>query len=59
MILKCNREKLSEACSVVQRAVPSKSTIPALEGILLSAKDDTLTLSAVSYTHLDVYKRQL
>ena len=45
MILKCNREKLSEACSVVQRAVPSKSTIPALEGILLSAKDDTLTLS--------------
>ncbi len=45
MILTCSREKLSEACSVVQRAVPSKSTIPALEGILLTAKDGTLTLS--------------
>ena len=40
-----NRDKLSEACSVVQRAVPSKSTIPALEGILLTARDGILTLS--------------
>ncbi len=44
MILSCNSHELSEACSAVQRAVSSKSTLPALEGILLKAENGTLTL---------------
>lgn len=40
----CNRQNLNEAVGNVQRAVSSKSTIPALEGILLKASDNQLTL---------------
>lgn len=44
MILKCRSEDLSTACGAVQRAVPSKASLPALEGILLRAEDGMLTL---------------
>ena len=40
----CSRQKLNEAVNNVQRAVSSKSTIPALEGILLKAHNGRLTL---------------
>ena len=68
-----NKKDIAEAVSNIQRAVSTKTSIPALEGILLTAQDTTLELcaydmelgittvipaQAVSYTHLDVYKRQ-
>ena len=40
----CNRNKLTEAVTNVQRAVSSKSTIPALEGILIKANNNSITL---------------
>ena len=44
MIFKCEKNKLAEALSNVQKSVSPKSTIPALEGILLSASEDKLKL---------------
>lgn len=41
----CNRQKLCEAVLNVSRAVTTKSSIPALEGILFQAADQTLTLT--------------
>lgn len=41
----CNTSVLSEACTIVQRGVSQKSTIPATEGILFQAKNSSLTLS--------------
>ena len=41
----CNTSILAEACNIVQRGVPQKSTLPATEGILLSAKNSKLTLT--------------
>ena len=40
----CDRQKLNEAVLNVQRAVSSKSSIPALEGILLTAKTNAVQL---------------
>lgn len=45
MILTCSRQALSEAANHIGRVVPSKSTYPALTGILLTAKGGELTLS--------------
>lgn len=45
MKLVCETQKLSEICSNVQRAVSSKSSIPAIEGILLQAEENSLTLT--------------
>ncbi len=45
MKLVCDTQKLSEICSNVQRAVSSKSSIPAIEGILLQAEENSLTLT--------------
>ena len=42
--LTCDRQQLVEAVSNVQRAVSSKSSVPALEGILLKAERDGMTL---------------
>ena len=36
----CNTLELSEACQNVQRAVSNKTSIPALEGILIDAKEN-------------------
>ncbi|MEE1025658.1 MAG: DNA polymerase III subunit beta [Acutalibacteraceae bacterium] len=41
-----NREQLSEALSNLQRAVTPRSSLPILEGVLLSAETDRLTLMA-------------
>lgn len=44
MKIKCNCQLLTEAVTNVQRAVSSKSNVPALEGILFKAKNGSLTL---------------
>ena len=41
----CNTSLLAEACNIVQRGVPQKSTLPATEGIYLQAKNSVLTLT--------------
>ena len=45
MKIVCNTIELSEACQNVQRAASTKTAIPAIEGILMIAKDGTLTLT--------------
>lgn len=45
MKINCNAQLLNEACQNVQRVVTSKTTIPALEGILLKAADGKLELT--------------
>ena len=45
MKIVCNTLELSEACQNVQRAASTKTAIPAIEGILMIAKDGTLTLT--------------
>ena len=45
MKFSCNSFDLSEACQVVQRATSSKTAIPAVEGILMSAENGVLTLT--------------
>ncbi len=44
MKFECNRIKFTEAVTNVQRAVSAKSSTPALEGILIKATQNTLTL---------------
>ena len=46
MKFSCTTKELSEAVGTVQRAVSSKSSLPALEGILLRAGDNRITLVA-------------
>lgn len=46
MIINCNKTQLSEAINNVSRAVAAKTTIEALEGILLQAADGSLKLTA-------------
>lgn len=41
----CNTSVLAEACNIVQRGVPQKSTLPATEGIYLQAKNSKLILT--------------
>lgn len=55
----CNTRILSEACLNVQRVVSTKTTIPAIEGILMKAEDSSLTLTGYDLevgmtTNLDV-----
>ncbi len=45
MKIVCNTFELSEACQNVQRAASTKTAIPAIEGILMVAKEGTLTLT--------------
>ena len=40
MIFSCEKHLLQSACAIASRATASKSPIPALEGLLLEAKDD-------------------
>ena len=44
MKITCNKQELVEAVSNVQRVVSSKTTLAALEGILLRAENGTLQL---------------
>lgn len=41
----CNSIELSQACQNVQRAASSKTAIPSIEGILMIAEDNVLTLT--------------
>lgn len=45
MKFSCNRSELSEALNNVTRAVAVKTTHPAMEGVLIVAMEDSLTLS--------------
>jgi DNA polymerase-3 subunit beta len=49
MKLKCNKTDLNNAVQTVQKAISSKSTMPVLTGIYLSAKDGKLTMEATDY----------
>jgi DNA polymerase III subunit beta len=42
----CGKKAFSDAVSVIGRAVSTKSTLPALEGILIKAANDTLILTS-------------
>lgn len=46
MKFSCGKKVFSDAVSVIQRAVSTKSTLPALEGILIKAASDSLTLTS-------------
>ncbi len=41
----CNTSVFAEACNIVQRGVPQKSTIPSTEGIFIQAKNSKLALT--------------
>ncbi|MBE6827155.1 MAG: DNA polymerase III subunit beta [Ruminococcaceae bacterium] len=41
----CDTQKFSEICSNVQRSVSTKSTIPAIEGILITTTDNSVTVT--------------
>lgn len=60
MKIVCNSSQLSRICQNVQRAVSSKSTLPALEGILIKALGDSVTLTGYdlelgSETYMQTY----
>ena len=46
MQITVNRSDMTEAVSNIQRAVSSKTSVPALEGILLTAQEENLELCA-------------
>ena len=46
MKLSCNKQVLVEAVSIIQRAVSTKSSIPALEGILIKQQNKELNYAA-------------
>lgn len=46
MIFTCEKQKILEGISIVQKAITGKSTMPILEGIYINAKGSTLTLIA-------------
>ena len=59
MKFSCSRSELSDALNNVTRAVAVKTTHPAMEGVLLVAKEDTLTLSCYNLelgikTYMDI-----
>ena len=45
MQLNIDQRELSKAINIVQKGISSKTTLPILSGILLKAKDNTLTLT--------------
>ncbi|MDR3597161.1 DNA polymerase III subunit beta [Clostridium sp.] len=46
MIFTCEKQKILEGISIVQKAITGKSTMPILEGIYIKASESTLTLIA-------------
>lgn len=46
MIFTCEKQKILEGISIVQKAITGKSTMPILEGIYIKAKGSKLTLIA-------------
>ena len=49
MKIRCEKEHLLSAVQIVQKATASKTTLPILTGILLSASDNSLELQATDY----------
>ncbi len=45
MIFSCDKNALSEALAAVSRALPSRTTVPELEGILIETVGDTIHLT--------------
>ncbi len=45
----CNTKELSDACNNVMRAVSTKVTIPAIEGILMKAQGNSLSLTGYDF----------
>lgn len=45
----CNTKELSEACNHVMRAVSTKVTIPAIEGILMKAQGESIYLTGYDF----------
>ena len=41
----CDKGELQEACAISTRAVPAKSPLPALEGLLIEAADNKVTVT--------------
>ena len=56
MIVSCQGLELSDALLKVSKAISTKITNPILEGIKITAEDDTLTLSATD-TELSIEKK--
>ena len=46
MLIKVNRKELTKHISIVQKAISQRTTMQILEGIKISAKDNTLILTA-------------
>ncbi|NRY60968.1 DNA polymerase III subunit beta [Clostridium beijerinckii] len=44
MIFTCEKQKILEGISIVQKAITGKSTMPILEGIYINANNSTITL---------------
>ena len=51
MKLSCNKQVLVEAVSIIQRAVSTKSSIPALEGILIKTTEQGIELCGYNLEH--------
>ena len=49
MRIRCEKEHLLNAVQIVQKATASKTTLPILTGILLSASENQLELQATDY----------
>lgn len=49
MKLQINRDLLSEAVSFAVKLLPQRTTLPILSGVLLTAHEDTLTVSSFDY----------
>lgn len=49
MKFNCNTKELSDACSNVMRAVSTKVTIPAIEGILIKAQGESIFLTGYDF----------
>ena len=45
MNIQCNKQNLVESVSNVQKSVSSKATLPALEGILIKTKNNSIELT--------------
>lgn len=46
MKFSCSKKIFSDAVSIIQRAVPTKTTLPALEGILIKAAENQITITS-------------
>lgn len=49
MKIYCDRDKLNDAIQVVSKAVARKSNLASIEGILLVAENETLTLTGYDF----------